>query len=106
MRHKIGIIVVAVSTVVPGSASIAMLAQRPDVSTTIGRLLWPGALANVCLAFILFLVAVIPRNECPPRTPGVNVGSAGGRYRSSPDGTGIGSSDGPGQQTRRMTNTD
>ncbi len=63
MRHKIGIAVVAVSTVGLASASIAMLAQRPDVSTTIGRLLYAGAFANVCLAFTLFLVAVIPLRQ-------------------------------------------
>ena len=60
MRHKIGVAVVAIATVGLGSASVAMLAQRPDVTTTIGRLLYAGALANASLAFILFLIALIP----------------------------------------------
>ncbi len=60
MRHKIGIALVALATVGLGSASAAMLAQRPDVTTTIGRLLVAGALANVSLALTLFLIAVNP----------------------------------------------
>ncbi len=60
MRHKVGVTIVAIATVGLGSASIAMVGQAPDVSTTIGRLLWAGALANVSLAVILFVIAVIP----------------------------------------------
>ena len=60
MRHKIGVVIVAVATVGLGSASAAMFAQRPDVATTMGRLLVAGALANASLAFTLFLIAVIP----------------------------------------------
>jgi len=60
MRHKLGVIIVAVATLGLGSASVAMLGQHPDVTTTTGRLLWAGALANASLALILFLIAVIP----------------------------------------------
>ena len=60
MRHKIGVVIVAVATVGLGSASAAMFAQRPEVATTMGRLLVAGALANASLACTLFLIAVIP----------------------------------------------
>ena len=56
MGDKVGIIGVAESTVGLRYAAIGMWAQRPDVSTTIGRLLLAGALSNVCLAFTLFVV--------------------------------------------------
>ena len=60
LRHKTGVAVVALATVGLGSASVAMVAQRPDVATTIGRLLYAGALANASLALTLFLIALIP----------------------------------------------
>ena len=46
MRQMVGVAIVAFSTVGLASASIAMVAQRPDVSTTLGRLLYAGAMAN------------------------------------------------------------
>ena len=66
MRHMLGVTIVALSTVGLASASIAMVAQRPDVSTTFGRLLYAGALANASLAFTLFVVAVIPLRKRQP----------------------------------------
>ena len=66
MRHMVGVTIVALSTVGLASASIAMVAQRPDVSTTLGRLLYAGALANISLALTLFVVAVIPLRKQQP----------------------------------------
>ena len=66
MRHMVGVTIVAISTVGLASASIAMVAQRPDVSTTLGRLLYAGALANGSLALTLFVVAVIPLRKRQP----------------------------------------
>jgi hypothetical protein len=43
-----------------GAPSFVMLAQRPDVATRPGRLLVAGALANLALAFVLSVVALIP----------------------------------------------
>ena len=66
MRHKLGVMIVAFATVGLGSASVAMLGQHPDVTTTTGRLVWAGALANASLALILFLIAVIPLRRGQP----------------------------------------
>ena len=63
MRHKLGVAIVALATVGLGSASVAMVAQRPDVATTLGRLLCAGALANVTLALTLFVIAVVPLRQ-------------------------------------------
>ncbi|HYM80948.1 MAG TPA: hypothetical protein VEY91_06000 [Candidatus Limnocylindria bacterium] len=60
MRHRIGVVVTALATLGLGSASFAMMAVRPDVSTHLGRLLCAGALANASLALTMFLIAVIP----------------------------------------------
>ena len=66
MRHMVGVTIVALSTIGLASASIAMVAQRPDVTTTLGRLLYAGALANASLALTLFVVAVIPLRKRQP----------------------------------------
>ncbi len=63
MRHTLGVAIVALATIGLGSASVAMVAQHPDVATTLGRLLYAGALANVSLSFTLFVIAVVPLRQ-------------------------------------------
>ena len=59
-RLKIGAVILTIGALSLSAASIAMLAQNPDVITTIGRLLCAGALANFSLSIIWALIAFIP----------------------------------------------
>jgi len=59
-RLKLGAILLAIGALSLSAASVAMLAPRPDVTTTIGRLLCAGALANFSLSLIWALIAFIP----------------------------------------------
>ncbi|MCI0695165.1 hypothetical protein L0337_24545 [candidate division KSB1 bacterium] len=59
-RLKIGAAVLAIGALSLSAASIAMLAQGPDVTTHIGRLLCAGALANFSLSLIWALIAIFP----------------------------------------------
>jgi len=59
-RLKLGTIILAIGALSLSAASIAMFAQHPDVTTTIGRLLCAGALANFSLSVIWALIAFFP----------------------------------------------
>lgn len=60
MRHRIGVVIIALGTLGLASASLAILARSPGISTAAGRHLLAGALANASLAITLFLITVIP----------------------------------------------
>ena len=59
-RLKVGAIVLAVGALGLGGASAAIFANSPEVTTTIGRLMRAGALANLCLSLLWALLALIP----------------------------------------------
>ena len=59
-RLKIGATILAIGALSLSTASIAMLAQGPDITTVEGRLLCAGALANFSLSLIWALIAFIP----------------------------------------------
>ncbi len=60
-RLKIGAIILAIGALSLSAASMAMIAQRPDVATAVGRLLCAGALANFSLSMIFWaLIAIFP----------------------------------------------
>lgn len=59
-RHRIGALILGIGALDLSTASGAMLAQQPDVTTHAGRLLIAGALANVTLALMWAAVALFP----------------------------------------------
>jgi hypothetical protein len=59
-RLKIGAIILFVGALGLSGASMAFLWQDPDVALTMGRLLYAGALANLSLALIMALIAILP----------------------------------------------
>lgn len=59
-RHKIGSTSLAVGALSLSAASFVMLAQGPDVTTHVGRLLCAGALANFSLSLIWAFIAIFP----------------------------------------------
>jgi hypothetical protein len=59
-RLKIGAIILAIGALSLSAASMAMIAQRPDVATVVGRLLCAGALAIFSLSMIWALIALFP----------------------------------------------
>ncbi|MCI0404731.1 MAG: hypothetical protein L0Z48_10835 [candidate division Zixibacteria bacterium] len=59
-RIKIGAIILAIGSLGLSGASAAILSNSPEVTTTIGRLMRAGALANLCLSLLWSLIALIP----------------------------------------------
>ena len=59
-RLKVGAIILAVGALGLSGASAAIFANSPEVTTTIGRLMRAGALANLCLSLLWALIALFP----------------------------------------------
>jgi hypothetical protein len=59
-RLRAGSIILAIDAFGLSAASVAMFAHAPSVTTTVGRLVTAGALANISLATIMILIALFP----------------------------------------------
>lgn len=62
-RLNIGSVILGIGSLSLSGASWAMFSQAPEISSTLGRLVRAGALANLCLALIWSLVAFIPLRQ-------------------------------------------
>lgn len=59
-RRKMGAVLLGIASLSLSGASVAMFAQKPDVTSHSGRLLCAGALANLSLSLLWAAVAFFP----------------------------------------------